>query len=91
MKTFNDLDFVQHPLGDGVWARMSFDNGYGVSVIRTFFSFGGQEGLFELAVTSGGRLTYGTPVTDDVEGFLTEQDVTNLMAKVQELPAQEAA
>jgi hypothetical protein len=32
-----------------------------------------------------GNLTYDTPVTNDVIGYLTEEDVTDVMKQVQEL------
>jgi hypothetical protein len=33
-----------------------------------------------------GDLTYETPVTSDVEGYLTEDDVTKLLEQIQSLP-----
>ena len=30
-------------------------------------------------------LTYDTPITDDVEGYLTDEDVRNLLARIKEL------
>ena len=87
MKTFNDLEFKPHSAGmGGVMSRIIFENGYGASVVQTFFSYGGDKGLYELAVLdSDGKLTYETPVTDDVEGYLTEDDVTKLMEQIQSL------
>lgn len=82
---FNDLEFGPHPSG-GSWAVLQFDNGYGVSVIRTDFSYGGREGLWELAVLQGGEVCYNTPITMDVEGWLCEEEVTELMTQVQALP-----
>jgi hypothetical protein len=94
MKTFNDLKFVKHPnFVSGVQAKMFFDNGFGVSVISGKGSYGYEEGLYELAVLKGtaesSHLTYDTPVTEDVEGYLTPERVTSLMAQVQHLPNQE--
>ena len=90
MKTFKDLAFVYEGLcGDKVWSRsyMIFDNGYGVSVIRGPHSYGGQKGLYELAVLgTDGFITYETPVTNDVIGFLKSKDVTKHMIEIQELP-----
>jgi hypothetical protein len=87
MKTFNDLEFKPHAAGmGGIMSRITFENGYGASVVQTFFSYGGEEGLYELAVLdSNGQLTYSTPVTDDVEGRLTEDDVTKLLEQIQKL------
>ena len=87
MKTFNDLEFNEHPnLLGGVQARIQFENGYGASVVCTPYTYGGDKGLYELAVLdSGGNLTYDTPVTNDVEGYLSEDDVTNLLEQIQQL------
>ena len=87
MKTFNELEFKEHPskMG-GKIASIIFENGYGASIVQTPFSYGGNEGLYELAVLdSDGNLTYETPVTSDVEGYLSEDDVTILMKQIQNL------
>jgi hypothetical protein len=87
MKTFKDLEFVEHPNHiEGVQARIQFDNGYGVSVVCSPYTYGGDNGLYELAVLdSEGHLTYATSVTDDVIGYLRPEDVTDVMAKIQQL------
>jgi hypothetical protein len=87
MKTFKDLQFNPHPnkMG-GVQAIERFDNGYGASVVCTPYTYGGKEGLYELAVLDNdGHLTYATPVTNDVLGYLSEQDVTEVLIKIQQL------
>jgi hypothetical protein len=87
MKTFKDLEFLSHPshIG-GVQARITFDNGYGASVVKTPYSYGGDKGLYELAVLgTDGHLTYDTPVTNDVIGYLRDIDVTDVMEKIQQL------
>ena len=91
MKTFDDLVFVKHHLeSGGVRAQMFFENGYGVSVIRGPFTYGGSEGLWEVAVLRGSEedyeVYYDTPVTDDVLGHKTESEITEAMRQVQELP-----
>ena len=65
MKTFKDLEFKPHTLHtDGVVSRTFFENGYGASVVRHEYSYGGKSGLYELAVLdSSGDLTYDTPIT----------------------------
>jgi hypothetical protein len=86
MKTFEDLKFRPHRNADGIHSVMMFDNGYGVSVIKTPFSYGGKMGLYELAVLdSGDDITYKTPVTNDVLGHLSEEEVTKYMIEVQKL------
>ena len=87
MKTFKDLDFQPHPnhMG-GVQARIQFDNGYGASVVCTPYTYGGDKGLYELAVFgSDGHITYDTPITNDVIGYLRPEDVTDVMEKIQQL------
>ena len=89
MKTFEYLEFEQLndlPYMVGKKSRMQFDNGFGVSVVSHTHSYGGRDGLYEVAVLDkDGLLTYETPVTKDVIGHLTEQDVTDVMKQVQEL------
>jgi len=87
MKTFKDLEFEPHAAGmGGVMSRIQFENGYGASVVCTPHTYGGDKGLYELAVLdSEGHLTYATSVTDDVIGYLRPEDVTDVMAKIQQL------
>jgi hypothetical protein len=86
MKIFKDLEFIQHPSADGIVARIHFDNGYGASVVRHEYSYGGNKGLYELAVLdSNSNLTYDTPITDDVIGWLRPEDVTEVLIKIQQI------
>jgi len=86
MKTFKDLEFKPHSVGDGIMSRITFDNGFGASVVKTTYSYGGDRGLYELAVLNEyGHLTYDTPITDDVIGYLRPEDVTDVMEKIQQL------
>lgn len=87
MKTFKDLEFKPHPnhMG-GVQAIAEFDNGFGASIVKTPYTYGGKDGLYELAVlNTDGHLTYDTPITNDVLGYLTEKDVTEVLIKIQQL------
>jgi hypothetical protein len=87
MKQFKDLEFVPHAAGmGGVMSRIQFENGYGASVVSSPYTYGGDKGLYELAVLdNSGELTYATSVTDDVIGYLRPEDVTDVMAKIQQL------
>jgi hypothetical protein len=87
MKTFSDLEFIElDQYMDGVAARIMFKNGYGVSVVCHSFSYGGKNGLYEVAVLdTDGEITYETDVTDDVIGHLTPEKVTETMAFIQVL------
>jgi hypothetical protein len=89
MKKFEDLEFEKienDTFKTGVTSRMVFENGYGVSVVSHTYSYGGKEGLYEVAVLGkDGDLTYDTPVTNDVIGYLEPVEVTDIMKQVQEL------
>ena len=86
MKTFNDLEFKQDIQRGLNAARIMFDNGYGASVIIGPHTYGGEDGLYELGVLGKDKkLTYDTPVTEDVKGYLSEDDVTKLLEQIQKL------
>ena len=90
-------DFVRHPLFKdffireaGVFApetecyRFSVP-GHGdmeVSVIRSSMTYGGDEGLFELAMLRNDKCVYDTCITDDVLGWLEVEDVLEVLEKV---------
>jgi hypothetical protein len=87
MATFQDLKFSELGTeGYGIRAEIKFDNGYGVSVIRTKHSYGGAAGLYELAVLDQeGELCYNTPITSDILGWLKEDDVTAALQRIEAL------
>lgn len=87
MKTFNDLKFTTHSLDStGIMSRIMFDNGWGASVVRHQYSYGGKDGRYELAVLdSNGELHYDNDVASgDVQGYLDEEEVTYLLKAIQE-------
>jgi hypothetical protein len=85
--TFNDLKFE---FRGGRQERVKFNNGYGASIIND--GYGWDKGLYEICVLgSDGRLNYKTPITDDVIGYLTEDDVTRVLGEIAALPAEAAA
>ena len=84
MKSFNDLEFKELPDMSGRYCRIMFENGFGASVICHKYSYGGKDGLYELAVLdTKGEITYDTPITNDVIGYLTEEGVTAILAEIQ--------
>jgi hypothetical protein len=80
------------PLESGAVQKVyKFANNYGASVVKGEHTYGGNEGLWELAVvhfdTSGGfNLCYTTPITQDVEGHLSDDAVEELLTKIEALP-----
>ena len=87
MKTFKDIEFKTNPMGEdfGIVSRTQFDNGYEASVVKSDYTYGGKNGLYELAVFKDGEICYDTPITDDVIGYLRPEDVTDVMTKIQQL------
>lgn len=87
MKTFNDLKFDRTvtPLGFMERARLQFSNGYGISVVRGTYLYGGDEGLYECAVLKDDELCYDTPITDDVIGYCDENKVNEIIKLIEEL------
>lgn len=88
MKTFNDLQFetMTSPLMSGKKSRIHFENGFGASIVSHDFSYGGKDGLYELAVLFEDEIHYDNPVAaGDVRGYLTEDDVSELLIQIQQL------
>ena len=74
----------------GVQHRFEFDNNYGASVVKHEFSYGGKDGLWELAVLDfsidkSGEITYHTPITQDVIGYLAWKNVEEILKEIKEL------
>lgn len=63
-----------------------FENGYGASVVRGTYTYGGDAGLFELAVTHYDHLCYKTDITDDVLGYLKFAEIQPLLDQIEALP-----
>ena len=83
---FEELNFQVHPMGMGKQCVVQFLNGYGASIVQTPYTYGGDKGLYELAVLNGyGEITYETPITDDVLGYLTEKEVERTLLEIKNL------
>jgi hypothetical protein len=83
------LPLVQHEtktLHGGQQLVLMFENGYGASVVRHQYSYGGPQGLWELAVLDcDSELTYDTPITNDVIGNMTEEEVRETLLRISRL------
>ena len=87
---FEDLKFKPHPAGFGEQAKVEFANKYGASIVTGsdhFYVSAGEP--YELAVTYEDHLTYETPITDDVMGHLTKEDVEEILDQIEALPPKE--
>ncbi len=76
--------------GNGVQYIAKFNNMYGASIVNHSFSYGGDKGLWELAVIKfieddNWRITYNTHITDDVLGHLTDEEVNNVLVEISNL------
>lgn len=87
-----------HLAGSGTQKLYRFDNGYGASVVRFTLlgglggSYGASEGLWEMAVLQWKgdddyELTYDTPITEDVIGWLSDEEVEEKLRAIRDLPA----
>lgn len=87
-----------HPIGNGFQKIYHFPNNYGASVVRfkllgRFGSYTTDESEFELAVLKFAKLnnhedfklTYETPITDDVIGHLKIKEVEEILNKIKNL------
>ena len=76
-------------INDGVQYLTFYPNGYGVSIVQHKYSYGGNIGLWELAVIKGTEeewdICYTTPITNDVLGYLEEAEVDELLIKIEAL------
>lgn len=66
-----------------------FSNGYGLSIVSHKSSYGGQKGLFEIMLMKNDVPIEMAPITqegDTVKGFLTKEDVDDIIEIVRELP-----
>lgn len=99
-KIFWDLKFIARDginipgvsyRSDTIHARLMFNNGYGISVVRGgIVTIGntkiGSDDVYEIAVLDkDGKLDYSTPITEDVITDLTQDEVTEYMIKIQQL------
>ena len=84
-----DLHFEPHPaeLG-GMRATVRFPNGFGASIITGPLFYSHPNCPYEIAVLDkDDRITYTTPITEDVCGYLTEQEANDILAQIKALPA----
>ena len=88
-KVFRDYNVNPEDIGYiNIGWKYVFPNGYGASVIDS--GYGSDQGLFEVAVLkkvtdNDYKLCYDTPITDDVIGWLTNEQVIELLEQIKEL------
>lgn len=101
LKQFKDLVFKQHEMTKdafllpsstrGVYmnakhAKMQFENGYGISVLKGTLFYSNGIDTYEVAVLDNNGICYNTSITNDVIGYVDADEVSNIMKQIQELP-----
>lgn len=78
-------------LHGGIRKLYHFPNNYGAYVVRHRYSYGFDKGLWELAVIkfesdNDWSLCYSAPLTFDILGDQTEEQITELLNQIEQLP-----
>ena len=82
---FEEYRTELNEFNSGLQKRYKFPNGYGASVICHMGSYGGHQGLWELAVELHGIIVYDTTITADVLGYLKTEEVNKHLKAIKEL------
>ena len=76
---FEEIQFQKRNVGiqqyEGVQGFIDLVNGYQLSVVQSPFSYGGKEGLWEIALMAGNSLVEVEEWCDQVKGYLTKSEV----------------
>ncbi len=69
----------------GLQSRYRFPNNYGASLVYAPASYGLELAVLDFSVNPEGDLTYDTPITNDVLGYLTWEQVVEALIKIKRL------
>lgn len=84
MKTFNDLEFNEVKNENRFQAKLTFENGYGISVLLGGYGiYSNGVDTYEVAVLHNNELCYDTHITDDVLGHQTKEEVNEIIRQIQ--------
>ena len=81
---FEDIKFNKTVTPTGIQCLLKFGE-YELSIVQNDFSYGGDQGLYEIAVFKGDGQVEMPGITengDTVKGFLTEGDVEAIIKKM---------
>jgi len=82
----NFLELPNNPINEGIQYHFKADNGYGASIVKHSFSYGREDDKWELAVIGkDGHICYDTPITSDVLGWLSDEEVNETLQKIADL------
>ena len=87
MVRITDLEFTNHRFPENKQAIVVFSNRYGASVLYGQYSYTDDTHPYEIAVLYNGRVVYNTPITNNVCGYLTEDEANVILAQIEALPS----
>tara|TARA_B100001559_G_scaffold296392_1_gene279470 strand:+ start:241 stop:507 length:267 start_codon:yes stop_codon:yes gene_type:complete len=84
---FADIKFskTDNDFPKSIQAILPFGD-YDLSIVQSDFSYGGKQGLYEIAVFKGKNMIEMPGITeegDTVKGFLSENDVESIIEKME--------
>ena len=82
---FKELEFKETGAPKGIQAIVQFGSRYELSIIRNEMSYGGKNGMYEIAAYDEGIMTELPGITaegDTVKGFLCEDGVDVILKKM---------
>lgn len=90
MEKYKEFLKYEASLFGGPHKVYKFPNNYGASVVKNNYSYGGKDGLWEIAVVyfvndNEWHIDYSTPITSDVLGYLTDEEVCETLEKIKNL------
>lgn len=80
--TFKELEFYPREVLSGEYARYTFPNGYGISVIDGHGTYS-RKGTYEVGIIHEDHLTYNTPLTGDVLADQTPEEINEILATIE--------
>ena len=93
--SFSDSDgFAKYQVGfdtihNGVQYLYRFPNGFGASVVKHDYSYGSEDGLWEVARikwgSTGWEFTTNHCDSGDITGWHSDEDVSTILAEIQDL------
>lgn len=85
MKTFSEIPFKETDMPKGIQSLIKFGDEYELSIVKSDFSYGGSQGLYEIAVFKGAGQVNMPGITEDndtVKGYLSEDEVVGIIKKM---------
>jgi hypothetical protein len=76
-----DFTFSKKQIYNGYQLIFMFSNGYGASVVEHEYS----KGLEIAVLDSNNKITYDTPITNDVLGYLSDVEANEILENISKL------